>query len=109
MSTWCWTRGFIFDSLYSLLQNATDLLQNAIASLLQNATEVCYKMRQFFITKYDTFITKCGSYYKRQQFYYKLRQLLQNATLVTNCDSTVTSVNILKISELYEGRYVPSE
>ena len=36
------------------------LLQNATAILLQNTTEV----------------------------YYKMRQLLQNATLITNCDST---------------------
>ena len=50
------------------------LLQNATAILLQNATEVYYKMRQVF--------------------YYKMRQLLQNATFITNCDSThgLTSV-----------------
>ena len=75
----------------SLLQNATDiitkcdsyfttkcgrsLLQNAIAILLQNATEVFYEMRQVF-------------YYKMRQFYDKIRQLLQNATFITNCDST---------------------
>ena len=45
------------------------LLQNAAASLLQNAAEVYYKMRQVF--------------------YYKMRQLLQNATFITNRDSTV--------------------
>ena len=44
------------------------LLQNAIANLLQNATEVYYKMRQAFC--------------------YKMRHLLQNATFITNCDST---------------------
>ena len=27
-------------------------------------------------------------YYKMRQFYYKMRQLLQNATFITNCDST---------------------
>ena len=56
-----------------------------------------YKMRQkfiwkcvrFLITKCDNFITKCDSYYKLRQFYYKMRQLLQNATFITNCDSTV--------------------
>ena len=41
------------------------LLQNATAILLENAAEVYYKMR-------------C----------YKMRQLLQNATVITNCDST---------------------
>ena len=44
------------------------LLQNAAAVLLQNVTEIYYKMRQVF--------------------YYKMRQLLQNATFITNCDST---------------------
>ena len=43
------------------------LLQNATATLLQNATEVYYKMCQVF--------------------YYKMRQLLQNATFITNYDS----------------------
>ena len=51
------------------------LLQNATAILLQNATKVYYEMRQVF-------------YYKMQQFYYKMRQLLQNATFITYCDST---------------------
>ena len=37
-------------------------------TLLQNAKEVYYKMRQVL--------------------YYKMRQLLQNATFITNCDST---------------------
>ena len=54
------------------------LLQNATAILLQNATEVYYKMRQVF-------------YYKMRQFYYKMRQLLQNAMFITNCDSTRAS------------------
>ena len=57
--------------------------------LLQNATEVYYKMRQVFYYKRDDFITKCDSYYKMRQFYYKIRQLLQNATFITNCDSTM--------------------
>ena len=50
------------------------LLQNATAILLQNATEVYYKMRQVF--------------------YYKMRQLLQNATFITNCDSTKPDRNV---------------
>ena len=47
----------------------------------------------FFLTECDSSITKCDSYYKLQQFYYKIRQLLQNATFITNCDST--QVNVL--------------
>ena len=44
------------------------LLQNATAILLQNATEAYYELRQVF--------------------HYKMRQLLQNATLITICGST---------------------
>ena len=48
-----------------------------------------YKMRQKFITKCVSFyITKCDSYYKLRRFYYKMRQLSQNATFITYCDST---------------------
>ena len=48
-------------------------------------------MRQEFITKCDrVFLTKCDSYYKFRRFYYKMRQLLWNATFITNCDSTNT-------------------
>ena len=44
-------------------------------SLLQNATDI--------ITKCDSkFITKCDNFIK------KMRQLLQNSTFITNCDST---------------------
>ena len=63
---------FVMTVFYKMWQI---LLQNATAILLQNATEVYYKMRQVF-------------YYKMRQFYYKMRQLLQNATFITNCDST---------------------
>ena len=45
------------------------LLQYATVILLQNATEVYYKMRH--------------------DFYCKMRRLLQNATFITNCESTM--------------------
>ena len=71
-------------------------------SLFQNATDIITKCDSYFITKYDyykllqittvthcdDFITKCDSYYKLWQFYNKMRQLLQNATFITNCDNT---------------------
>ena len=64
------------------------LLQNATATLLQNATEVYYKMSQVF-------------YYKIRMFYYKKRQLLQivtivlqNATFITHCDSTIRNLKV---------------
>ena len=52
----------------SLFKTRQILLNIATAILLKNATEVYFKMRQ--------------------GFYYKMQQLLQNATLITNCDST---------------------
>ena len=57
--------GFVMTVYYKMRQM---LLQNATAILLQNATEVYYKMRQVFC--------------------YKMRQLLQNATFITNREST---------------------
>ena len=48
-----------------------------------------YKMREKFIAKcVRFFIPKCDSCYKLRQLYYKMRQLLQNVTFITNCDST---------------------
>ena len=59
----------------SCLIHYDSLLQNATAILLQNAAEVYYKIRHVY-------------YYKIRQFYYKMRQLLQNATFVTNCNNS---------------------
>ena len=53
------------------------LLQNATAILLQIVTEVCYKMCKVF-------------YYKMRQLLQIATTLLQNATFITNCDSTNT-------------------
>ena len=63
---------FILTVYYKMRQI---LLQDATAILLQNATEIYYKMRQ-------------DLHYKMRQFHYKMRQLLQIATFITNCDST---------------------
>ena len=46
------------------------LLQNATAILLQNTTKVYDKTRQVF--------------------YHKMRQLVENATIIINCDSTLS-------------------
>ena len=61
-------------TLKKLLQSAMELLQIATAFLLQSATR--------FITNFDR-------YYKVWWIYYKLRQVLQSATIITNCDSTI--------------------
>ena len=60
---------FIMTVCYKMRQNATAILS-------QNASEVYYKMRLFF--------------------YYKMRQLLQNVTFITNCNSTLTVEQSLK-------------
>ena len=59
-------------TLKKLLQSAMELLQIATAFLLQSATR---------------FITNCDRYYKVRWIYYKLRQVLQSAMIITNCDS----------------------
>ena len=50
---------------------------------------------------YDTLITKCDGYYYKMLllFYYKMRQLLQNATFATNCDSTRNNVSARQKNE----------
>ena len=72
----------------TLLQNKTDIVTNMTAILRQNATGFSKKCARIFITICDCFIKKCDSYYKMRQFSYKIRQFLQNATFITNCDST---------------------
>ena len=60
-------------ALYYKMQQI--LLQNVTAILLQNMAKVYYKMHQVF-------------YYKMRQLLQIATILLQNATLITNCDST---------------------
>ena len=38
-----------------------------------------------------TVITNCDRYYKIRCIFYKLRQVLQSAMIITNCDSTAVS------------------
>ena len=78
-------------------------------TLLQNATDIITKYGSYFITKYvrffitkcDRFITKCDSYYKLRQFYHKMRQLLQNATFITNCETTMLVVDYLSLINVF--------
>ena len=69
-------------TLKKLLQSAMELLQIATAFLLQSATR---------------FITNCDRYCKVQWIYYKLRQVLQNAMIITNCDSTMAFLVNLRV------------
>ena len=58
-----------------------ELLQIATPFLLQSATR---------------FITNCDRYYKVRWIYYKLRQVLQIAMIITNCDSTTSATAKMK-------------
>ena len=73
--------------------------------LKENTTEVYYKMRQGFCYKMQQFHYKCGSYCKMGQFYYEMRQLLQNTTFITNCDSTLTFYQ-LKTWKCFQHHFV---
>ena len=51
---------------------------------------VYYKVRWTVNTNCDGFfITNCDRYYNVRWIYYKLRQLLQSAMIITNCDSNI--------------------
>ena len=65
-------------------------------SLLQNAIDVITKCDSYFITKYDRSLLQNASefFYKMLHFYYKMRQLLQNATFIKNCNSTLSNDNL---------------
>ena len=59
---------------------------------------VYYKVRWTVITNCDTFfITNCDRYYKVRWIYYKLRQVLQSAMIITNCDSTHLSLSFQEL------------
>ena len=57
-----------------------------------------YKLRQLILVYYKvrwTVITNCESFFitKCDTVYYKLRQVLQSAMIITNCDSTDDIIN----------------
>ena len=69
-------------TLKKLLQSEMELLQIATPFLLHSATR---------------FITNCDRYYKVRWIYYKLRQVLQSAMIITNCDSTSFTASCLAV------------
>ena len=103
-----------FSFTFWILQLVSDYLINFydywfIMTLYYKMRHMFYKMRQLlyykirqkfitkrfrvFITKCDSFMIKCDSCYKR--FYYKMRQLLQNATFISNCDNTLPEIHLI--------------
>ena len=59
------------------------MLATWVKTLYINVDEV-----QKLLQSATRFITNCDRYYKVGWIYYKLRQVLQSAMIITNCDST---------------------
>ena len=59
------------------------LSQYATAILLENATEVYYKIRQIFLLQNVTVITNCDDFITKCNSYYNMPRLLQIATVHT--------------------------
>ena len=58
------------------------------------------------MTKCDGIITNCDSFFitKCDTVYYKLRQVLQSAMIITNCDSTLAfriNIKYLRMNERF--------
>ena len=82
-------------TLKKLLQSAMELLQIATASFITKCNGQLLQIATAFLLQSATrFITNCDRYYKVRWIYYKLRQVLQSAMIITNCDST-TSIKVL--------------
>ena len=66
-----------------------ELLQIATAQFITKCDGLLLQIAKPFLLQSATrFITNCDRYYKVRWIYYKSRQVLQSATIITNCDST---------------------
>ena len=66
-----------------------ELLQIATAQFITKCDGLLLQIATPFLLQSATwFITNCDKYYKVRWIYYKLRQVLQSAMIITNCDST---------------------
>ena len=69
-------------------------------SLLQNATDVITKSDSYFFTKCDRSLLQNASGFLSQNATALLQNaivFLQNATFITNCDSTKSNLNFIKV------------
>ena len=62
-------------------------------------------MTPFLLQSATRFIANCDRYYKVRWIYYKLRQVLQSAMIITNCDSTIIVPKLCHSTHLF---YIPS-
>ena len=83
-----------------------ELLQIATAYFMTKCDGQLLQIATAFLLQSETrFITNCDRYYKVRWIYYKLRQVLQSAMIITNCDSThETLKTFFSLSEQYAGR-----
>ena len=78
-------------TLKKVLQSAMELLQIATAYFFTKCDGQLLQIASAFLLQSVTrFITNCDRYYKVRWIYYKLRQVLQSAMIITNCDSTAS-------------------
>ena len=76
-------------TLKKVLQSAMELLQIATAYFITKCDGHLLQIATAFLLQSATrYITNCDRYYKVRWIYYKLRQVLQSAMIITNCDST---------------------
>ena len=76
-------------TLKTLLQSAMELLQIATASFITKCDGLLLQIVTAFLLQSATrFITNSDRCYKVRWIYYKLRQVLESAIIITNCDST---------------------
>ena len=76
-------------TLKKVLQSAMELLQIATAYFITKRDGQLLQIATAFLLQSTTrFITNCDRYYKVRWIYYKLRQVLQSAMIIMNCDST---------------------
>ena len=71
----------IYSGRHACLNHSQKIITKCNGLLLQIATP-------FLLQSATRFIRNCNRYYKVRWIYYKLRQVLQSAMIITNCDST---------------------
>ena len=82
-------------TLKKVLQSAMELLQIATAYFITKCDGQLLQIATAFLLQNATrYITNCDRYYKVRWIYYKLRQVLQSAMIITNCDSTAWSFKL---------------
>ena len=72
--------------------NVEDVSLTTLKKLLQSAMDSYYKLRQLFFTKCDT-------------AYCKLRQVLQSAMIITNCDSKGVGQKSATSKKKFSGKH----